>query len=135
MKKLAMLITLFTLLILALGISGVYIYFTSPMGNNKTTEIEVKKGDTFSTIGTKLKEKGMIRSLAFYKIYLKTKKNISLQTGTYEINDKMSLGEIVDTFTKEPNGKPITVTFKEGKNMRSVIEVITSHTTIKETRL
>lgn len=135
MKKLAMLITLFTLLILALGISGVYIYFTSPMGNNKTTEIEVKKGDTFSTIGTKLKEKSMIRSLAFYKIYLKTKKNISLQTGTYEINDKMSLGEIVDTFTKEPNGKPITVTFKEGKNMRSVIEVITSHTTIKETEI
>lgn len=130
-----MLITLFTILIAALCISGIYIYFTSPVGGNIKTEIEVKNGDTFVSIGKQLKEKGMIRSLSFYKIYLKIRKDLPLKTGIYEINSNMSLEKIINTFTEEPNGKPIVITFKEGKNMRSVIEVITSHTQIKETEI
>lgn len=135
MKKLAMLIILFTLLVGAALVSIGYTYYTSPVGGNKSVEIEVKKGDTFSSIGVKLKKENMIRSLDFYKLYLKTRKNLSLKTGTYEINSDMNLGEIIDIFTKNPNGKPITITFKEGRNMRSVIEVITSHTNITETEI
>ena len=130
-----MLITLFTLFIIALGIGGIYFYYTKPVGNNKTVEIEVETGDTFSTVGSKLKEKGMIRSLAFYKMYLKTKKNLALKTGTYEINGNMNLDKIIETMTGKPNGKPITITFKEGKNMKSVIETITSRTMITEAEI
>lgn len=132
MKKTAVTIIFLTLLMITFLLVGSYLYYISPVGNGKSAEIEVKIGDTFSTVGTKLKEKNMIRSLTFYKLYLKAQKQSSLQTGIYEINSDMDLKQIVNTLTKGPNGKPITITFKEGKNIRHIIELITSHTKITE---
>ena len=132
MKKVAMIITLVTILAVAVLSAGIYIYYTSPVGNDSKVIINIKKGDTYSNLSKTLYEKKLIKSEIFYKIYLKTNNIEPLIAGEHELNSNMNLKEIINTLSSNALEKSIRLTFKEGFNIRNFVKTITSNTNITE---
>jgi conserved hypothetical protein, YceG family len=132
MKKFAFLVTTITILLFLLGIIILNVYFKSPVGGNKEIVFEVKEGETFSGISGRLKENDLIKSEFFYKLYLKTNSSAELKKGTHILNTNMDLNKILTVLSSESNVKPVRVTFKEGRNMRYIVSVITENFTITE---
>ena len=57
--------------------------------------VEVEKGDNYFTIANKLKEKNLIKSEFFYKIFLKLHKSGEIKIGEYELNQTMDVSKII----------------------------------------
>ena len=71
MKKIAFLLTILMIAIIGVGVFLGFNYLKGPVDTSaKTVDFKVEKGDTFSTIGDKLKQNGLIRDITFYKLYL-----------------------------------------------------------------
>ena len=88
--------------------------------SNKSTEVNfmVDSGSTYYDVISKLKDEGLIRSELCFKLY------------TYKLNKNMSVKDIVYVFSKGNTYNPdaIVITFKEGKNMRSIASTISKYT-------
>ena len=103
--------------------------------SKKSVEVvfTVNENETFSTLSDDLKKSDLIKSELFYKIYVKLNKPTGLQQGTYKLNKNMDVKKIVSILG---NGAKYVetnrITFKEGKNMRAYIKLITEKTDIKE---
>ena len=125
-------------IIIVIGIIGIlsllaiYNFNISAMGQDSSLNIVIEKGDTYSTIGAKLEENGLISSEFFYKIYLKLNEVDDLKEGVHNLNGYMDVEEIVKTLSSDTYKEEITLTFKEGVNMRGFIEVLETSTTIKK---
>lgn len=132
MKKLIKILVIIVLFFAVVVAGGLTWYFTSlnGTGNEEKIEFIVDKNATFSTLGKILKEKGLIKSDLSYKIYIKLSKPSDLKAGTYELNGNMTVKEIVETLEKGNSYNPniITVTFKEGLNMRNIATIISENT-------
>lgn len=131
-KKTALfLIVLIILVVIVL--LGLYKWNTSAVSKNtKPITVEVKKGDNYFTMASKLKEKNLIKSEFFYKIFLKFHKPGKLVRGEYEINQAMNVAEIVETLGNENNLKDtrVKLTFREGLNVLSMAKIIADKTDI-----
>lgn len=130
--------TLFLLTIIAVVVV-VMMYFNGIKSvSKKSVEVKfiVNENETFSTLADDLKKSDLIRSELFYKIYVKFNKPTGLQKGTYKLNKNMDVKKIVNVLgngTKYIETNKIT--FKEGKNMRSYIKLISEKTGIKEAEI
>lgn len=114
---------------------GVYKFEVSPVSNStKAISIEVSKGDNYFTMASKLKEKNLIKSEFFYKIFLKLHKPGKLVVGNYNLNKAMSVAEIVESLGNEDNviKTRVTLTFREGLNVRQMAKIIAEKTDISE---
>lgn len=133
MKKLLVLI-----IILAIAVAGcfyTYNYMISAQGNDGSeVSIYVNEGDTYSTIGSILKEKSIIRNELAYKIYVRLNKPTDLEFGEYSIKNNLSVEDVIKELKKGSNSKAetITVTFYEGKNMRNYVSKISESFNIDE---
>lgn len=119
-------------IIIAVGCSK-YNNAIGPVSNSKDAiEVEITKNDTYSTLGSKLKENGLINDELMYKIYIKLNKPNNLQIGKYTLNPSMSLKEIIAVLEKGSNYDPnaINITFREGLNMRQIADIISKNTNI-----
>lgn len=137
MKKLRNFMIIFAVIIGILLIGGAVLFnhYTKSMGVDEKVELTIEKGTSPSKIGELLEEKGLIRSNTFYKIYLKLFNVNNLKAGKYELNKNMSLEEILSKL-KEGNNyneEEISLTFREGINMRSIAKVIANNTDNTET--
>ncbi len=133
MKKL--IIFLFGIVILVgVCLIGTYFYLIGYHGNSEKVIISVSEGQTYSTISSLLKEKGLIKSETAYKIYVKLNKPINLEYGSYILNKDKNVKEIIKTLEKGSVNLNETkmVTFVEGKNMRYIINKIISEFDIEE---
>ena len=105
--------------------------------SSKSTEVDfmVDSGSTYYSVISKLKDEGLIRSELCFKLYIKFNKVNDIEAGTYKLNKNMSVSEIVDIFKKGNTYNPdaIVITFKEGKNMRSIASTISEYTNNTET--
>ncbi|MBR3199592.1 MAG: endolytic transglycosylase MltG [Bacilli bacterium] len=113
---------------------GVYIFETAPVSSKKTPKmITIEKGENYYLIADKLKKNNLIKSKTFYKIYLKINSPKSLTAGDYELNESMSVSEIVKTLSDEDNQKidTIKITFREGLNIRQIAKIVEEKTEIK----
>ena len=122
------------ILLLAVSFIGVYLFETSSVGgSNKPINIEVKEGDNYYTLSSDLKEKGLIKSEFFYKIFLKINKPGKLVLGEYELNKTMNVKKIVDTLSDEKNqiDTSTKLTFKEGTTVTTIAKIIEEKTDIK----
>ena len=134
MKRLrnAMMILFFCLLISILVVGLFYNYSISPVDKKDNEEIEViiESGSGIEQIGETLKEKDLIHGKNVFKLYCYIYKTNSLKAGTYKLSKSMSLKEIVNTLSEGNNYNPdeITITFKEGLNMRGIAKVIEKNT-------
>ena len=132
MKKLRVILIVFLLLLgsvfVTLGI--LYNYYTGSVSyNNQDKEVVIS--GTGIEIGRTLKENNLIKSELFYKIYLKLHGvGEELQAGTYLLNESMSLSEIISILQEGSSYNPneISITFREGINMREIARVIEKNT-------
>lgn len=119
----------------AASLFGFYQYEIGPVGSDKTAiEFTVKKGDNYYNIAKELKNKGLIKSEEFYKVYIKINKPTNLTFGDYELNKSMSVEEIIKTLGNSKNQKvnTIKITFREGLNVSAIAKKIGEGTSIKE---
>lgn len=132
-KKFALFVIVLIILVIV-GFLGLYKFETSPVSNNtKPITVTVDKGNNYYTIASMLKEKKLIKSEFFYKIFLKFHKPTDIDMGTYELNQAMSVAEIVETLGNQDNIKDTSVklTFREGLNARQMASIIEEKTGIK----
>lgn len=132
-KKFALFIIVLIILVIV-GFLGLYKFETGPVSNNtKSISITVDKGSNYYTIASMLKENKLIKSEFFYKIFLKFHKPSEIDTGTYELNQAMSVAEIVETLGNQDNVKDtsIKLTFREGLNANQMANIIEEKTGIK----
>ncbi len=122
------------LIILALVLFlGLYKFQTAAVSKNTDPiAVEISKGANYYTIAETLKEKKLIKSELFYKIFLKLHNPGSLVVGNYELNQSMSVAEIVETLSNKNNLKntAIRLTFREGLNVRQMADIIAENTDI-----
>lgn len=123
----------FLILLLIVGLVtliGAYFYLTSaPSKDGKDVTFTVAEGETYNTIGNKLKEKGLIRNELVYKIYVKLNKPENLEYGSYKLNTGYDLEKLLEVLALGSTSKveTVTITFKEGVNMRKYIKLITEN--------
>ena len=129
-----LLFLLLLIIVLILIAIGIYKYETSPVSNNTDPKIiTVDEGDNYFTIASKLKEQNLIRSETFYKIYLKFASPSSLLNGDYELNEAMSVRDIVKVLSDKDSSKNSTIklTFREGLNITQMAKIVEEKTNIK----
>ena len=93
-------------------------------------EIEVTSGNTYMSVSKILKDNHLIKSEFFFKVYVKLHKPTSLQAGKYELSENMSVKEIISVLSNGSTYNPnvVSLTFKEGINMRNVAKIIAENT-------
>ena len=131
MKLKKVLIALFILgVCLILFLVCFYKYNLTSVSNNTEDKIVTIEGGTISSIGKTLKDNNLIRSELVFKIYIKLNKIDNLKASTYKLNESMTLEKIVDILEKGNSYNPdeISITFKEGKNIRSIATTISENT-------
>lgn len=113
------------LILILIGFFVVYKFETGAVNNDKTViQFEVKKGSNYNSIVSSLKDKKLIKSEFFYKLYIKIHKPVNLQEGVYELSSNMSVSTLVKTLSGNAKQKYKNVTFKEGLTFIDVMEEI-----------
>lgn len=98
--------------------------------DDKNILVIIEDGDTYSSLGTFLKEQKLIRSELGYKIYIKLNApKESLKAGRHYLRKNMTMKQILKELQTSPsNENTATITFKEGINMRGIAKLIEEKT-------
>ena len=97
--------------------------------NGKSIKITIESGDSYTSIGSFLKEQKLIRSELYYKIYIKTHDLKALVPGTYTLNQTMDVPTIIKTLGEKNDTKVLT--FREGLNIRQIAKIVEEKLNIK----
>ena len=131
MKKYKIIVIILAILLVGIFLAGFfYNYWQSPISkNSEPVVVEIKNG-TISSIGDTLYDNKLIRNTLIYKIYININHINDLKASTYEFNRNMNLKEIVDMLAKGNSYNPdaISITFKEGLNVRKIANIIANET-------
>ena len=136
MKKVRIIIPIIIILLMGCLV-GLCLYMVSPVTKeNKKIIFEVKPftdGYGMKTLISDLRDENLIRNEDFTYYYVRLNK-FEVKAGTYVLNTNMSLRNIFEKISDSTNVKEdtITITFKEGRNMKGVISTVTSNTNITE---
>ena len=136
MKKIKIIIPIIIVLLMA-SLVGLCFYLVSPVSKDgKKVIFEVKNfTDEYGmkTLIKDLKKENLIKNEDFTYYYVRLNK-FNVEAGTYVLNQNMSLREIFNKISDSSNVKEdtITITFKEGWNMKGIISAITKNTNITE---
>ena len=133
MKRFLFIITsAITFVISFLSIWVIYYHVSLGAVSNKSESVSfsVKKGSNFYSITDSLVNKKLIKSSFSYKMYLKLHKPRSIKAGVYQLNKNMSVKKIIETLSGDIKHdlNSISITFKEGKDMRYIIDEISNNT-------
>ena len=127
--------TIIVLLIVAVvGIFYLYNVNLKAYDSSDTTmfEIEIPSGSTYYSIADILYENKLIRSKTIYRIYIKLNPpSKELKAGFYSVSRSMDMNKIIKTLENggsSVNLDEITITFREGLNMRGIASVIAKNT-------
>lgn len=139
MKKFV--ITLLFLVVIALFIGGCYVYYNASLEpvvpnlkeelkNQETEDIvmtvfSINEGETLKNIFSRLSEAKLIKNEYTAYLYVKLHNGLTYQAGTYELNQGMSLEEILDKFSRgDVVIDTTTITFLEGKRITNYVKQI-----------
>ena len=124
-------IIMFTIIFTMLGLCT-FCYVNIMPVSHKSSEVtfKIEEGSSIRDITSVLKDNDLIRSEYFFLAYSKINNVKNIKAGDYVINKNKSLKEIVKILEKGSNvkNKEVTITFKEGKNMRSIAKIIDEKT-------
>lgn len=118
------------LLSLIFFIFSLGVFSLSEVSNdNVLKEVEIKPG-SIDMIANTLYEENLIRNRLIFKAYVRLTKQTNLKAGTYELSENMDVKEIVDILKNGNSSNPneISITFKEGINMRTIANIIKENT-------
>ncbi len=123
-------ILLIIVLVCALFLLFLTIYLLTPVNKNgKNIDFIVEDGDSVLKIGKELEKQHIIKSDKFFFLYVFLHGKNNIYSAKYRLNDNMSLKEIVNTLENNGTSKSeITITFKEGLNMKEIAKVIAKQT-------
>ena len=117
-----------------IAIVGALLYFKSELSavdksSKENITFVVEQGDGYSSIAPKLKENKLIKNEKVYKLYIKLNPpKEDLKVGKYTLSSSMDVKTIVEKLQGKAVEEDITITFKEGKNMRYYAKVIAENT-------
>lgn len=134
-KKFKIILVLVAILLIGIAtLLGTYCYFKSPVSNDKKeVSIVIENGSTISDIAALLKKEGLIKDENFFKLYVKLKKVSNVYAAKYYFSPSMNLDEIINTLNEGGyNENEISITFKEGINMRGIAKLIKGNTSNSE---
>lgn len=136
MKKKKIIIVLALLIVILVVLISLYFYGLTPVSNN-TNNISfiVDNGSSKIDIIDNLKEAGLIKSKISGYIYVVFHRNLNLQAGEYELNEAMSLKEILNQINEgkiKEEKNTFTITFVEGKRIPYYASIIADHTNTTE---
>lgn len=92
-------------------------------------EITINSGGIDSVART-LKGEGLIRNVTIFKVYVALTGKTNLKAGNYEFSQDMGVKRIVDILSGGTKSNPyeISITFKEGINVRKIATIISEET-------
>lgn len=125
---------LLIVIILIISALATFSFLLSPVSSrSEVIEFTVEQGASVYQVGQKLEKEGIIRNYLAYKIFVKLKKIDGYKAGIYRLDKGYTTPSIVDLLTGDyykKNG--VTITFKEGKTIRSVAKTITASSNVTE---
>lgn len=101
-----------------------------PVSNNTSLkEINIEAG-TIESIGITLKENNLIKNVTIFKLYTRLTSKTNLKAGIYNLSEDMGVKEIVEILEEGSKINPdeISITFKEGINVRKIATLISDNT-------
>ena len=122
------LLVVFTTVILALGVY--YKVNMAGTSNSDTKKIVNIEEGTINDIAKTLKDNNLIKNVSIFKVYIKLTNKSNLKAGTYELSENMGVEKIVKILEKGTKYNPneISITFKEGINIRKIATLISENT-------
>ena len=89
-------------------------------GTQKEIVIESGINGYVSNIAKKLKKENLIRNITMFKVYARLSGKTNLKAGSYKLSENMGVKKIIDILSEGTKRNPdeITITFKEGNNVR-----------------
>lgn len=88
----------------------------------------VDENSTYLSIANELKEKNLIKSINFYKVYIKIFNPTNLQKGNYVLNTNMGVKKIIEALEKGTKAETISFTIPEGKHITDAATYISEVT-------
>lgn len=137
LKKIWKIIFSLIIAIIILLIVGMIFYNSQLSAVDKKDKVDVvftiKPGTSKKTIAKNLENSKLIHNDKVFLVYLKLNNIKNLQASTYKLNRTMTAKEIASLINsgKGYNPNEVTITFKEGKNMRSIAKTISDNTNNK----
>ncbi|WP_295153944.1 endolytic transglycosylase MltG [uncultured Brachyspira sp.] len=121
MKKIFIILIIFTAVISALSVSFIQ-YMISPVGGDKEkVYFEIKQGEGAYSIANKLELQGLIRNSKIFVIFAKyLKYDRKLLSGYYEIDRSMSMIDIMKYLNSGKKQAMVKLTIAEGKNIYEI---------------
>lgn len=122
------LLVVFTTVILALGVY--YKVNMTGTSNSDTKKIVNIEEGTINDIAKTLKDNNLIKNVSIFKVYIKLTNKSNLKAGTYELSENMGVEKIVKKLEEGTKYNPneISITFKEGINIRKIATLISENT-------
>ena len=122
------LLVVFTTVILALGVY--YKVNMAGTSNSDTKKIVNIEEGTINDIAKTLKDNNLIKNVSIFKVYIKLTNKYNLKAGTYELSENMGVEKIVKILEEGTKYNPneISITFKEGINIRKIATLISENT-------
>ncbi|WP_297819100.1 endolytic transglycosylase MltG [uncultured Lactobacillus sp.] len=119
---------IFVAVILFGGIYTVYALQPANRHDQNVVEVHVPEGATNSEIASLLKQKGLIRNVAVFNMWLKSHSASGFQAGDFYLSPSMNNKEIVNQL--QGGSRPITghVLVKEGQTIDSIATTVSKNT-------
>lgn len=133
LKNMALFLVIFSTILVIVGCI-VFKYEIGPISNKQdVVEVTIPKGSSVKQIASILKNKNLIRNETFFMLYIKLTNTSNMKAGIYSFNQSMGVEELINRLnsgTDKYEGE-ISITFKEGLNMREIAKVISENTNNK----
>jgi UPF0755 protein len=124
MKKVLLFLTI--ILIIVLGSTVILINSNKITKNNKKVYFTVEKGASLNKISNQLKDKGIINSTLYFKVYAKVKGyEKKIKAGNYILKPNISLKELLNKF-ESPKSDYVIVAIPEGYTLYQIASKLES---------
>lgn len=110
-------------------------YGLSKVSNNNIEKEVVIEPGTIESIATTLYQENLIKNKLAFKIYVQITGKKNLKAATYYLSENMGTPKIVEILEegKGEDSSKISITFKEGINIRKIAKIISDNTDYQET--
>lgn len=134
-KKLIIIITSIVIVLIALAIFLYSFGLTAVSKKSENVKFKVSAGESKITVIQNLKTANLIRSQFPLFIYVFFNSDLNLQAGEYMLNRNMSATEIIEVIANGDiidDRKVVSMTFVEGKRLKSYVKLISENTEFTE---
>lgn len=134
-KRIMIVISIIIVILISLSIFLYSIGLGAVSKNSETVKFKVTAGDSKITVINNLKDANLVKSKISLFVYVFFNSDLNLQAGEYELDRNMSAKEIIERIATGKiidERKTISMTFVEGKILKSYVELISKNMNFTE---